>query len=170
MRVTWSACTFFCQSLYIVCVCMYIYIYIYIQSASKESGCGLFVHRMYEEFHINLWECSMYGCCYIFFSIQVYLTKLAYRAATIQLEGNTNLVCHYKFILAENIIIPSVSSVDYTFKLMLKKSKYELQYVCLEKKERKTYINFKFSGENKRGQNNKVLEKLRNQKKGVPVN
>ena len=38
------------------------------------------------------------------------------------------------------------------------------------KKERKTYIDFKFSGESKRGQNNKVLEKLRNQKKGVPVN
>ena len=32
------------------------------------------------------------------------------------------------------------------------------------KKERKTYINFKFSGESKE------LEKLRNQKKAVPVN
>ena len=41
--------------------------------------------------------------------------------------------------------------------------------MCL-KKERKTYINFKFSDESKGGQNNKVLEKLRNQKKGVPVN
>ena len=37
-------------------------------------------------------------------------------------------------------------------------------------KERKTYINLKFSGESKGGQNNKVLEKLRKQKKAVPVN
>ena len=39
-----------------------------------------------------------------------------------------------------------------------------------KEKERKTYINFKFSAESKGGQNNKVLEKLRNHKKGVPVN
>ena len=38
------------------------------------------------------------------------------------------------------------------------------------KKVRKTYIDFKFSGESKGGQNNKVFEKLRNQKKGVPIN
>ena len=37
-------------------------------------------------------------------------------------------------------------------------------------KERKTSINFKFSSKSKGGQNNKVLEKLRNQKKGVNVN
>ena len=44
--------------------------------------------------------------------------------------------------------------------------------MCMEKKKkgRKTYINFKFSGKSKGGQNNKVLGKLRNQKKGVPVN
>ena len=39
-----------------------------------------------------------------------------------------------------------------------------------EKRKRKTYINFKFSGESKGGHDNKVLEKSRNQKKGVPVN
>ena len=38
------------------------------------------------------------------------------------------------------------------------------------KKERKTYMNFYFSGVSKGGQNNKVLEKLRNKKKGIPVN
>ena len=35
-----------------------------------------------------------------------------------------------------------------------------------KKKERKTYINFKFSGESKGGQNNKLLEKLRKIEKG----
>ena len=64
-------------------VCMYVYEkgiyicehikyidYIYIsntQSASEDSGCGLFTYRIYEEFHINLWEFLMYGYCYIFF-------------------------------------------------------------------------------------------------------
>ena len=57
----------------IIIMYIYIYIYIYIQSASEDSGCGLFAYRIYEEFHINLWECSMYGYCYIFFSIQVYI-------------------------------------------------------------------------------------------------
>ena len=43
-------------------------------------------------------------------------------------------------------------------------------YMCMEKKkkEKKNYKS-KFSGESKGGQNNQVLEKLRNQK-GVPVN
>ena len=40
-------------------------------------------------------------------------------------------------------------------------------YVYGEKKEkeRKIYINFKFSGESKGGQNNKVIEKLKKQKR-----
>ena len=40
-----------------------------------------------------------------------------------------------------------------------------------EKKNRKkkNLYEFKFSGESEEGQNDKVLEKLRNQKKGVPV-
>ena len=42
--------------------------------------------------------------------------------------------------------------------------------MCMGKKERKTYINVKLSGESKGGQNNKVLEKLGKQEKGVPVN
>ena len=43
--------------------------------------------------------------------------------------------------------------------------------MCMrKKKERKTYINYEFLGESKGGRNNKVLEKLRNQKKGVPIN
>ena len=29
-----------------------------IQSASKDNGCGLFVCRIYEEFHKNQWGCS----------------------------------------------------------------------------------------------------------------
>ena len=37
-----------------------------ISSASEDNGCRLFVYRIYEVFHINLWECSMYGYCYIF--------------------------------------------------------------------------------------------------------
>ena len=39
-----------------------------------------------------------------------------------------------------------------------------------KKEERKTYLDFKFSGKSKGGQNNKVLAKLRNQKKGILVN
>ena len=36
-------------------------------------------------------------------------------------------------------------------------------YVCMEKRgEGETYMNFKFSGEGKVGQNNMVLETLRN--------
>ena len=67
-------------------------IYIYTQSASEDSGCGLFAYTVYEEFHINLWECSMNGYCYLFFPIQVYITKLTYSAYTVQLEGDSNLV------------------------------------------------------------------------------
>ena len=74
---------------------IYIYIYIYIrdiQSTSEDSGCGLFVYRIYEEYHINLSECSMHGYCYISFSFQVYITKLTYREYIVQLEGTPNLV------------------------------------------------------------------------------
>ena len=35
-------------------IVLYIYIYIYIQSASENTGCGLFIYRIYEEYHINL--------------------------------------------------------------------------------------------------------------------
>ena len=28
---------------------------------SEEGECGLFVYRIYEGYHINLRECSMYG-------------------------------------------------------------------------------------------------------------
>ena len=67
--------------------------YIYnIQSASEDSGCGLFAYRIYEEYQINLCECSMYGYCYISFSFQVYITKLTNRAYIVQIEGNSNLV------------------------------------------------------------------------------
>ena len=62
-----------------------------IQSTSEDNGCGLFAYRIYEEFYISLWECSMYGYRYIF-SIQVYITKLTYRAYTVQLEGNSTLL------------------------------------------------------------------------------
>ena len=37
-----------------------------IQSPSKDNRCGFFMYRIYEEFHINLWECSMFGYFYIF--------------------------------------------------------------------------------------------------------
>ena len=90
-------------------------IYIYdIQSASEDNGYGLFAYRIYEEFHISLLECSMYGNCYIF-SIKVYITKLTYRAYTRILEENSNQVyCHYEFIASNNIIIFFVSSDDST--------------------------------------------------------
>ena len=39
-----------------------------------------------------------------------------------------------------------------------------------KKGRKKNYVNFKFSGKSKESQNNKVLEKLRNQKKDFPVN
>ena len=45
-----------------VCVCN-------IQSASEDSGCGLFLYRIYAEYHKNLCECSMYGYCYITYSL-----------------------------------------------------------------------------------------------------
>ena len=78
---------------------MYIYKYISnIQSTSKDSGSGLFVYRIYEEFHINLWECSMYGCCYIFL-IQVEIIKLTYRVYTMQLEENSNLIHQNKSVM-----------------------------------------------------------------------
>ena len=67
------------------------YIYIYIQSASEDNRCGLFTYRIYEELHINLWECSIYGYCYIF-PIKVYIIKLTYRAYTMRLNENSNLV------------------------------------------------------------------------------
>ena len=54
---------------------IYIYIYIYIsniQSASEDSGCGLFLYRIYEEYHINLCERSMSSYCYIAIPVQVY--------------------------------------------------------------------------------------------------
>ena len=73
---------------------IYIYIYIYIsniQSASVNNGWGLFAYWIFEEFHINLRECLMYGYCYIY-PIQVYIIKLTYRMYTMQLEENSNLV------------------------------------------------------------------------------
>ena len=39
--------------------------YIYLQSASKDSRCGLFLYRVYEEYRINLCKCLMYCYCYI---------------------------------------------------------------------------------------------------------
>ena len=53
-----------------------VYIYIYNQSASEDSGCGLLAYGIYEEYHINLWEYSIYTYWYISFSIPVYITKL----------------------------------------------------------------------------------------------
>ena len=51
--------------------CIYIYIS-NIQSASKDSGCGLFTYRIYKEFHINLWECSMFPTnCTIYIYIYI---------------------------------------------------------------------------------------------------
>ena len=35
---------------------------------SKNYGYGIFVYRIYEGFHINLWECSMYDNYYVFLS------------------------------------------------------------------------------------------------------
>ena len=62
---------------------IFIYIYIYIciyinniQSVSEDSGCGLFMYRIYDKYHINLCECLMYGYCCISFSFQGYITKL----------------------------------------------------------------------------------------------
>ena len=47
---------------------------------------------------------------------------------------------------------------------------YSLYVYEKKRKKEKLKINFKFSGESKGGQMNKVFEKLRNQKKGIPVN
>ena len=40
-----------------VCVCGY---QEYPVCVRRQQG-GLFVYRIYEEFHINLWECLIYG-------------------------------------------------------------------------------------------------------------
>ena len=53
-----------------------------IQSASEDDGCGLFMYRIQEGFHINLWECLMYGNwnkCACYLKRWLYsLTKLIY--------------------------------------------------------------------------------------------
>ena len=45
----------------------HLYIISNILSVSEDSGCWLFVYRIYEEFYVNLCECSIYGYCYISF-------------------------------------------------------------------------------------------------------
>ena len=65
-------------------------LFIYKSYIHEDNGCGLFTYRIYKEFHINLWECLMYG--YYIFPIQVYIIKLTYIAYSMQLEENTNLV------------------------------------------------------------------------------
>ena len=55
--------------LYIYLYRCYLSTYLFIQSASENSGCGLFLFRIYEEYHINLYECSMYGYCDITYSL-----------------------------------------------------------------------------------------------------
>ena len=42
--------------------------------------------------------------------------------------------------------------------------------MCMERNNKETYINLKFSGQSKKAQNKKMLEKWRNLEKGVPVN
>ena len=70
-----------------------------------------------------------------------------------------------KFISAKNIIIFFVSSDDFTCLICgWKNSKYGLQSIYVY--EKKLYW-FKFSGERKGGLIDKVLEKWRNQEKGV---
>ena len=52
------------------------YIYIYmsnIQSPSKDNGWGLFAFKIYEEFHINLCECLMYGLLLYTLSLVLYI-------------------------------------------------------------------------------------------------
>ncbi len=60
--------------------------------------------------------------------------------------------------------------MDYSLYVYEKKEKKRKKERENERKKEKNYVNFKFSGESKGGQNNKVLEKLRNQKKSVLVN
>ena len=38
----------------LVYVCMYVCVYVCTQSAPSDYGYGLFMYRIYEEFHINL--------------------------------------------------------------------------------------------------------------------
>ena len=62
-----------------------------------------------------MWVFDVWQLSYIF-PIQFYILKLTYRAYTVQLEGNSDLdTHHYKFISAENIVIYTVSSDDYTY-------------------------------------------------------
>ena len=119
-----------------------------IQSISEDSGCELFVYRIYEEFHINLCVCSMYGYCYISFSFQIYVTELTYRAYTVQLEGNSNLVkLSLQIYFTREYHTLCLLRWLYMFNFKLKNSKCGLQSICIWKKKRgKTHINSKFSG------------------------
>ena len=112
---------------------IYIYIYIYIstiQSASEDSGCGLFVYRIYDEYRINIWECSMYGYCYISFSFQVYIIKRTHRAYVVQLEGkSTWLNLHYEFF-RRRILLYSPSR-QITLYVRLEVAKQQFATSCL---------------------------------------
>ena len=46
-----------------VCVCVCAYIFIISCQRQKTMGVDYFLYRIYEEYHINLCECSMYDYC-----------------------------------------------------------------------------------------------------------
>ena len=51
-----------------------------IQSASKDYGCGLFMHRIYEGFHKSMGVLNVWLLWYI--PLSVYIRKLTYRVYT----------------------------------------------------------------------------------------
>ena len=67
---------------------IYIYIYIYIHThiyiyisskCQEDYWYGIFVYRIYERFHIILWECLMYGYYHICLSGCLWETSLTER-------------------------------------------------------------------------------------------
>ena len=73
---------------------IYIYIYIYIckiQSVSEDSGCGLFICRIYEEYHINLRVLDVLLLLHHLFLCRD-ITEFTFRAYIEQLDENSNLI------------------------------------------------------------------------------
>ena len=61
-----------------------------IQSVSEDSGCGLFVYRIYEEYHKSLWVLNVRLLLHLFFLPGLY--NKTHIQSLVQLEGNSNLV------------------------------------------------------------------------------
>ena len=81
---------------------------------SKVYGCGIFMYRIYEEFHINY----DYYFIYIYIYIYIYIFQIVYKKTYIQNLYNVTgrkiqpqLKWHYKFISTKNSIFTSLDDI-----------------------------------------------------------